>query len=112
MSTLGDTGVDIGTKMPREGKSQSGIYHRRLRYSLLITISQMLLIAMAICWGIHLVLIAQNGGVFAIEKNPFVLYGEIVATVFIVAFAVLIILLEFMRMRSRRRSDVDERKSR
>jgi uncharacterized membrane protein YcjF (UPF0283 family) len=83
------------------------IFGRRLRFTLVVLVSQLLLIALAIAWGIHLILIAQNGGVYSIEANLWVLYGEIAATVLIRLFALAIVCLEFIRMKSRRRSDRD-----
>jgi uncharacterized membrane protein YcjF (UPF0283 family) len=83
------------------------IFGRRLRFTLVVLASQLLLIALAIAWGIHLILIAQNGGVYSIEANPWVLYSEIAATILIILFALAVVCLEFIRMKSRRRSDCD-----
>ena len=41
------------------------------------------------------------------EANPWVLYGEIAATVLIILFAFVVIYFEVMRMRAKRRSDRD-----
>jgi uncharacterized membrane protein YcjF (UPF0283 family) len=81
------------------------LFGRRLRYSLIILVSQMLLIALAIAWGINLILIAQHGHVYSIESNPWILYGEIVATVLIILFAFVVIYFEIVRMRQKRSSD-------
>jgi membrane protein implicated in regulation of membrane protease activity len=83
------------------------IFGRRLRFTLVVLVSQVLLITLAIAWGIHLILIAQNGGVYSIEANPWVLYGEIAATVLIILFAIAVVCLEFIRMKTRRQSDRD-----
>lgn len=80
---------------------------RRLRFSLIILVSQLLLVALAIGWGIILILIAQHGGVYSIEANPLVLYSEIVAIFLIILFAFFVIYLEVIRMRSRRRTERD-----
>ncbi len=82
-------------------------FSRRLRFSLVILVSQMLLIALAIAWSANLILIAQHGGLYSTEANPWVLYGEIGATVLIILFAFVVIYLEIIRIRSRRRSDRD-----
>lgn len=79
---------------------------------MVVVVSQLLLIALAIAWSIQLILIAQKGWVLSIETNPWILYGEIVATVFIIIFAIVVVVFEFKRMMARRQSDtenVDER---
>ena len=79
---------------------------------MVVVVSQLLLIALAIAWCIQLILIAQKGWVLSIETNPWILYGEIVATVFIIIFAIVVVVFEFKRMTARRQSDtenVDER---
>ena len=81
------------------------LFGRRLRYSLIILVSQMLLIALAIGWGINLILIAQHGHLYSIESNPWILYGEIVATVLIILYAFFVIYFEIVRMRQKRNSD-------
>jgi uncharacterized membrane protein YcjF (UPF0283 family) len=87
--------------------NKSVIFKRRLRFSLIILVSQMLLVALAIGWGVNLILIAQHGGIYSVEANPWVLYGEIAATVLIIIFAFIVIYLEIIRIRSKRRSDRD-----
>ena len=87
--------------------NKSVIFGRRLRFTLIILVSQLLLIALAIAWGVNLILIAQHGGLYSMEANPWVLYGEIAATVLIIIFAFVVIYFEVMRMRSKRRSDCD-----
>jgi large-conductance mechanosensitive channel len=84
---------------------KSVFFKRRLRFSLIILVSQLLLIALAIGWGVNLILIAQHGGLYSVETNPLILYGEIIATVFIILFALFVIYLEIVRMRTRRRSE-------
>ena len=77
-------------------------YKRRLRFSILVLASQFFLIALALAWGIYLVLIAQNGGIISVENQPWILYGEIAATFTIIIFAILVIFVEFYRLRVRR----------
>jgi len=86
---------------------KSIVFKRRLRFSLIILVSQMLLMALAIAWGVNLILIAQHGGLYSIEANPLVLYGEIAATVLIIIFAIVVIYLEIIRMRSKRQGESD-----
>lgn len=93
-------------------KTSGVVLRRRLRFSILVVVSQVLLIALAIFYGVHLIMIAQNGGVFAIEQNAWVLYGEIVATVVICFFAVFVVVMEIRRMGLRRQGEVDQRQPR
>lgn len=86
---------------------KSIVFKRRLRFSLIVLVSQMLLMALAIAWGVNLILIAQHGGLYSIETNPLVLYGEIAATVLIIIFAGVVIYLEIVRMRSKRQGERD-----
>ena len=80
-------------------------FHRRLRFSAIVIVSQMLLIALSLAWGIYLLSIARNGGVLSVENNPWILYGEIFATVLIIQFALVVIAMELLRLRSRRARD-------
>lgn len=50
--------------------------------------SQLLLLALAIAWGIYMVLIAKHGGIYSTEPSATVLYLEIIAVVAIGLFAV------------------------
>lgn len=93
-------------------KTSPVISSRRLRFAMIVIVSQLLLIALAVAWGVHLILIVQNGGVLSIETNPWILYGEIFATVLIIMFAIVVVVFEFMRMVAKRQNDtenVDER---
>ena len=68
----------------------------------------MLLIALSLAWGIYLILIARNGGVLSIENNPWILYGEIVATFLIIQFALIVIGMEMYRMKVKRQGESTE----
>ncbi len=76
---------------------------RRLTFGTLILTSQMLLIALAIAWIIHMVIIAVNGSVYFEEKNPLVLWGEISAIALITLFAIYVLAAQFQRLGERRR---------
>jgi multisubunit Na+/H+ antiporter MnhC subunit len=66
----------------------------------------MLLIALALAWGIYLIVISQNGGrIVSTETNRFILYGEIILTALIITFAFIVISLELKRMSTKRRDD-------
>jgi membrane protein implicated in regulation of membrane protease activity len=78
---------------------------RRLRFSLLILVSQILLIALAISWLVHMVIIAICGSAYFVESNPFILWAEIILTVFITLFAIYILVLQIRRLAERRGAD-------
>jgi len=79
--------------------------HRRLRFSTLVLITQMLLIALAITWLIHMVTIAVTGSVYFVENNPFVLWGEIAISVLITLFAIYVLVIQIRRLGERRGTD-------
>ena len=64
---------------------------RRVKSTAYIIISQALLIALAISWAIHMVIIAANGSVHFVENNPYILWAEIIGLVLITVFAVFMI---------------------
>ena len=66
--------------------------------------------ALALGWGIYLFQIARHGGVYSVETNSWLLYVEIFATVLIVLFAVIVIILEFGRMNARRQGDTEKKR--
>ena len=76
---------------------------RRLAFGTLILISQMLLIALAIAWIIHMLIIAVNGSVYFEERNPFILWGEIAIIALITLFAIYVIITQIHRLGERRR---------
>jgi len=78
---------------------------RRLRFALVVLVSQLLLIALAIAWLVHMVIIAVNGSIYFVEKNPLILWGEITAIVLITLFAIRVFALQIVRLGERRRSD-------
>ena len=78
---------------------------RRVRFAIVVLVSQLLLIAMAVAWVIHGVLIAQNGQISFIETNPWILYGEIIATVLITVFAVFVFIIQYRRLKEKRSDD-------
>ena len=80
-------------------------WRRRLRFAVVVVISQMLLIALALAWLIHMILIAVKGAVFFVEQNSVILWTEIIATVLIVAFAGWVFAVQLRRLSERRRGD-------
>jgi ABC-type nickel/cobalt efflux system permease component RcnA len=80
---------------------------RRLKFTTLTLVTQMLLIALAITWLIHMVTIAINGSVYFVENNPYILWGEIAASVLITIFAIYILSIQIQRLGERRSTDRD-----
>jgi ABC-type nickel/cobalt efflux system permease component RcnA len=78
---------------------------RRLHLAVIILISQMLLMALAIAWLVHMILIAVNGSVYFIEDNNLVLSLEIAASVLITLFGLWVLFLQLQRLGERRETD-------
>ena len=78
---------------------------RRLKFTTLVLINQMLLIALAIAWLIHLVIIATAGSAYFVENNSFILWAEIAASVLIAIFAICILAMQIQRLGERRGTD-------
>ena len=78
---------------------------RRLKFTLMVIVSQMLLVALAIAWLIHMFLIALNGSLYFIENNPYILWAEISTSVLIIIFAITILTIQIKRLTERRRGD-------
>ena len=84
---------------------------RRLRFSLLILVSQMLLIALAISWLVHMGTIAKSGSAYFVENNHLILWAEITISVFITLFAIYILIVQIQRLGERREADRSRRGS-
>jgi uncharacterized membrane protein YozB (DUF420 family) len=52
-----------------------------------------------------MIIIAVNGSAYFIENNKFILWSEIFLSVFIVAFALFILVSQFKRLGERRERD-------
>jgi hypothetical protein len=81
---------------------------RRLRFATLSLINQILLIALAIAWIVHIAIIARYGTVYFEENNPVILWAEIGTLVVITAFSIYMFVLQVRRFGERRR-DSDRR---
>jgi ABC-type nickel/cobalt efflux system permease component RcnA len=85
---------------------------RRLRLAVIILISQMLLIALAISWLVHMTIIAVDGSVYFIEDNRLILFSEIAASCLITLFGLWVLVLQLQRLGERRATDrVGERRA-
>lgn len=81
------------------------LFNRRLKFTLLVLLAQLLLLALAVSWLVHMVLIAKNGKIYFVESNSMVLYGEIAATAIITIFSIIIFVVQLRRLGERRRED-------
>jgi hypothetical protein len=87
---------------------------RRLRFATLSMVNQILLIALALAWIVHISLIGVYGTVYFEENNPVVLWAEIITLVVILSFSIYIFVLQVRRFGERRRDSddtIDRRKS-
>lgn len=80
---------------------------RRLRFATLSMVNQILLIALAIAWIVHIVLIGKYGAVYFEESNPVVLWAEIITLIVILSFSIYIFILQVRRFGERRRDSGD-----
>lgn len=78
---------------------------RRLRFSLLVVVSQILLVALAISWLVHMGIIAVMGSAYFVENNPLILWGEISISILITIFGVYILVVQVKRLGERRGDD-------
>jgi hypothetical protein len=78
---------------------------RRVKSTAYIIISQALLVALAIAWFIHMVIIAIKGSAYFVESNPIILWSEIIVTLLIAAFAVYMLSTQIQRLGERRETD-------
>jgi membrane protein implicated in regulation of membrane protease activity len=82
---------------------------RRLRFGLVILISQMLLTALAFSWLVQMVTIAVSGSAYFVENNTFILWSEIIISVLITLFALLVIVMQIRRLNERRANERRDR---
>ncbi len=68
-------------------------------------ISQLLLVALAVAWAVHMILIAANGSVLFVERNSFVLWVEISLTILISLFGLVVFAMQLRRLGERRNGD-------
>ena len=80
---------------------------RRLRFATLSMLNQILLIALAIAWIVHISIIGMYGTVYFEENNTVVLWVEIITLIVILSFSIYIFLLQIRRFGERRRDSDD-----
>lgn len=80
---------------------------RRLKFTSVVLVSQILLIALAIAWLVHMIVIAVYGAVYFIERDPLMIWIEISASALITLFAIFVLVMQIRRLGERRRNDRD-----
>jgi ABC-type nickel/cobalt efflux system permease component RcnA len=80
---------------------------RRLKFTSVVLVSQILLIALAIAWLVHMIVIAIYGAVYFIERDPLMIWIEISASALITLFAIFVLIIQIRRLSERRRNDRD-----
>ncbi len=81
------------------------LFGRRLTFAILVLASQLLLMALAISWCLHLLLIAKYGQVYSVERNSSILYTEITIVFLIILFALIIFALQCKRLWEKRQGE-------
>jgi protein-S-isoprenylcysteine O-methyltransferase Ste14 len=85
---------------------------RRLQFATLSIFNQILLIALAIAWIVHISIIAFYNAVLFEENNTVILWSEISTLVCITVFSIYIFILQIRRFGEKREDTVeDHRKS-
>ena len=80
---------------------------RRLKFTSVVLISQMLLIALAIAWLIHMIVIASYGAVYFLQRDPLLLWIEISIAALVTIFGGYVLAIQIRRLGERRKSDRD-----
>jgi hypothetical protein len=86
-------------------KSQAPSAMRRLRFAVVVLVSQLLLIGLALAWAVHMVIIAVHGRVYFVEDNLAILWVEIVVTAAIIIFGIGVFGMQLRRLGERRAGD-------
>ena len=84
---------------------ESLLHGRRVRFAIAVLVAQLLLVANSVAWCVHMAIIAKYGGVYFVEANTTILYGEIAATALITLFAIIVFALQWKRLGEKRRTD-------
>jgi protein-S-isoprenylcysteine O-methyltransferase Ste14 len=83
---------------------------RRLQFATLNILNQILLIALAIAWIVHICIIAVYGAVMFEENNSLVLWSEIVTLAVILIFSICIFIVQIQRFGEKREDTVEGRR--
>ena len=79
----------------------------RLKFASIVLINQVSLIALAVAWLVHMIVIAIYGAVYFIERDSLMIWIDIFAWSLISLFATFVLILQVRRLSERRRNDRD-----
>jgi ABC-type nickel/cobalt efflux system permease component RcnA len=99
--------MDLMARWFRKSDNKPLSMRRRLKFTSVVLVSQILLIALAIAWLIHMIVIAIYGAVYFIERDPLMIWIEISASALITLFAIFVLIMQIRRLGERRRNDRD-----
>jgi ABC-type nickel/cobalt efflux system permease component RcnA len=99
--------MDLMTRWFRKADNKPLSMRRRLKFTSVVLVSQILLIALAIAWLVHMIVIAIYGAVYFIERDPLMIWIEISASALITIFAIFVLIIQIRRLGERRRNDRD-----
>jgi amino acid transporter len=88
------------------------LFGRRVRFTIIVLASQVLLVALAIVMLIQMILIATHGLVQFVEGNQTILITEIILTILITVFGIFVFIGQLKRLGEKRNSDYPERNER
>ena len=83
---------------------------RRLQFATLSILNQILLIALAIAWIVHISIIAAYNAVLFEESNPVILWSEIIVLVCITVFSIYVFILQIRHFGEKREDTIEGRR--
>jgi hypothetical protein len=78
---------------------------RRVWFDVTVAISQLLLIALAVAWLLHMLTIAIRGSIYFVERKPLIFWVELTFTILIVILAIVVLVIQIKRLGDMRRDD-------
>ena len=78
---------------------------RRVWFDITVAISQLLLLALAVAWLLHMLTIATRGSIYFAERKPFIFWVELTFTILIVILALVVLVIQMKRLGDMRRDD-------
>ncbi len=92
-------------------RNRNLLFGRRVRFTLVVIASHVLLIALAVAWLIQMLVIAKNGAVRFVEYNQAILFAEIGLVFLISVFGIIVLYLQIRRLGEKRAGDRQDRRA-